>query len=103
MKKEVETNVSMRVEATDSPDAFVVKGRGELQLSILLENMRREGFEIQVSKPRVLFKEEDGIKKEPIELAIVDVDESFTGTVIEKMGVRKAGNDFYGSRSRRLY
>lgn len=89
LQKELQTNVSMRVEATESPDAFVVKGRGELQLSILLENMRREGFEIQVSKPRVLFKDIDGEKYEPIELAMVDVDEAFVGVVIEKMGVRK--------------
>ncbi|PID67261.1 MAG: translational GTPase TypA, partial [Fusobacteriales bacterium] len=91
LQKEVQTNVSMRVEATDTPDAFVVKGRGELQLSILLENMRREGFEIQVSKPRVLFKEDEhGKKLEPIEMALIDVDDSYTGVVIEKMGVRKA-------------
>lgn len=89
LQKELQTNVSMRVEATESPDAFVVKGRGELQLSILLENMRREGFEIQVSKPRVLFKDIDGQKYEPIELAMVDVDEAFVGVVIEKMGIRK--------------
>ena len=62
LQKEIQTNVSMRVEATDSPDSFIVKGRGELQLSILLDNMRREGFEVQVSKPRVLFKEKDGKK-----------------------------------------
>ena len=90
LQKEIQTNVSMRVEATDSPDSFIVKGRGELQLSILLENMRREGFEVQVSKPRVLFKEKDGKKLEPIELALIDVDDSYTGVVIEKMGVRKA-------------
>lgn len=89
LQKELQTNVSMRVEATESPDAFVVKGRGELQLSILLENMRREGFEIQVSKPRVLFKDIDGQKYEPIELAMVDVDEAYVGVVIEKMGIRK--------------
>lgn len=89
LQKELQTNVSMRVEATESPDAFVVKGRGELQLSILLENMRREGFEIQVSKPRVLLKEIDGEKYEPIELAMVDVDDAFVGVVIEKMGIRK--------------
>ncbi|MCJ8343573.1 MAG: translational GTPase TypA [Cetobacterium sp.] len=89
LQKELQTNVSMRVEATESPDAFVVKGRGELQLSILLENMRREGFEIQVSKPRVLFKDIDGVKHEPIELALVDVEDQFTGVVIEKMGIRK--------------
>lgn len=89
LQKELQTNVSMRVEATESPDAFVVKGRGELQLSILLENMRREGFEIQVSKPRVLLKDIDGEKYEPIELAMVDVDDAFVGVVIEKMGIRK--------------
>lgn len=89
LQKELQTNVSMKVEATETPDAFVVKGRGELQLSILLENMRREGFEVQVSKPRVLFKEEDGKKLEPIEMALVDVDDSYTGVVIEKMGIRK--------------
>ncbi|MEG0068981.1 translational GTPase TypA [Cetobacterium sp.] len=89
LQKELQTNVSMRVEATENADAFVVKGRGELQLSILLENMRREGYEIQVSKPRVLLKEIDGEKYEPIELAMVDVDEAFVGVVIEKMGIRK--------------
>ena len=89
LQKELQTNVSMRVEATDAPDAFVVKGRGELQLSILLENMRREGFEIQVSKPRVLMKEENGQKVEPIEMALIDVDECYTGVVIEKLGSRK--------------
>ena len=89
LQKELQTNVSMRVEATDAPDAFVVKGRGELQLSILLENMRREGFEIQVSKPRVLMKEENGQKMEPIEMALIDVDDCYTGVVIEKMGSRK--------------
>lgn len=90
LQKEVQNNVSMRVEATDTPDAFIVKGRGELQLSILLENMRREGFEVQVSKPRVLMKEIDGVKMEPMEMALIDVDDSYTGVVIEKMGVRKA-------------
>lgn len=102
LQKELQTNVSMKVEATDTPDAFVVKGRGELQLSILLENMRREGFEIQVSKPRVLFKVEDGKKLEPVEMALIDVDDSFTGVVIEKLGRRKGemvsmipGNDGY--------
>ena len=89
LQNELKGNVSMRVEATDSPDSFIVKGRGELQLSILLENMRREGHEVQVSKPRVLFKTIDGVLFEPIELAVVDVDDNFTGIVIEKMGVRK--------------
>ncbi|MGL4687557.1 MAG: translational GTPase TypA [Fusobacteriaceae bacterium] len=89
LQKELQGNVSMRVEATESADSFTVKGRGELQLSILLENMRREGFEIAVSRPRVLFKKIDGETFEPIELAVVDVDDNFTGIVIEKMGKRK--------------
>ena len=79
----------MRVEATDAPDAFVVKGRGELQLSILLENMRREGFEIQVSKPRVLMKERKWTKNGTYWNALIDVDECYTGVVIEKIGSRK--------------
>ena len=89
LQKELQKNVSMKVEATDSPDAFVVKGRGELQLSILLENMRREGFEVQVSKPKVILKEIDGKTYEPIEMALIDVEDSFTGIVIEKLGSRK--------------
>ena len=89
LQKELQKNVSMRVEATDSPDAFTVKGRGELQLSILLENMRREGFEVQVSKPRVIFKEIEGKMYEPVEIAVVDVEETFVGVVIEKLGSRK--------------
>jgi GTP-binding protein len=89
LKKELEHNVSMKVEETGSADAFVVKGRGELQLSILIENMRREGFELQVAKPQVIFKEIDGVKCEPIELAIIDVADEFTGVVIEKLGIRK--------------
>ncbi len=89
LQKELQKNVSMRVEATDSPDAFTVKGRGELQLSILLENMRREGYEVQVSKPRVIFKEIDGKTYEPVEIAVVDVEEIFAGVVIEKLGGRK--------------
>jgi len=89
LQKEVNHNVSMRLEMTDSPDAFIVKGRGELQLSILLENMRREGYEVAVSKPEVIFKEENGQKLEPIELAIIDVADEFVGVVIEKLGLRK--------------
>ena len=77
LQKELQKNVSMKVEATDSPDAFVVKGRGELQLSILLENMRREGFEVQVSKPKVILKEIDGKTYEPIEMALIDVEDYF--------------------------
>ncbi len=89
LQKEVNHNVSMRLEMTDSPDAFIVKGRGELQLSILLENMRREGYEVAVSKPQVIYKTIDGDKYEPIELAIIDVADEFVGVVIEKIGLRK--------------
>ncbi|MCB5265392.1 MAG: translational GTPase TypA [Candidatus Cloacimonetes bacterium] len=89
LQKELQTNVSLIVERTDTADKFLVKGRGELQLSILMENMRREGYEFQISKPRVLFKEIDGVIYEPIELAVVDVAEEFVGTVIELMGGRK--------------
>ncbi|NME36492.1 MULTISPECIES: translational GTPase TypA [Fusobacterium] len=89
LQKELQKNVSMKVEATDSPDAFVVKGRGELQLSILLENMRREGFEVQVSKPKVILKEINGKTYEPIEMALIDVEDAYTGVVIEKLGSRK--------------
>jgi len=89
LNKEIETNVSMRIEETESPEAFIVKGRGELQLSILLENMRREGFEVQVSKPKVIYKELNGKKTEPIELAIVDVADEYVGVIIEKLGLRK--------------
>ena len=89
LTKEVNHNVSMRLEMTDSPDAFIVKGRGELQLSILLENMRREGYEVAVSKPEVIYKEENGMKMEPVELAIIDVADEFVGVVIEKLGLRK--------------
>ena len=89
LQKEVNHNVSMRLEMTDSPDAFIVKGRGELQLSILLENMRREGYEVAVSKPEVIYKDVDGEKQEPIELAIIDVADEFVGVVIEKIGLRK--------------
>lgn len=88
--KEMETNVSMRLEETESPDAYVVKGRGELHLSILIETMRRQGYEFQVSKPRVIVKEIDGEDYEPIEMVMIDVPENFVGVVIEKMGNRRA-------------
>lgn len=88
--KELETNVSMRIEQTDSPDAFVVSGRGELHLSILIETMRRQGYEFQVSKPKVIMKEVEGVLFEPIELLMIDVPEEFMGVVMEKLGVRKA-------------
>ncbi|HIU80972.1 MAG TPA: translational GTPase TypA [Candidatus Ornithoclostridium faecavium] len=87
--REVQTNVSMRVEETDSPDCFKVYGRGELHLSILIENMRREGYEFQVSRPKVIYKEIDGVKCEPIESVVVEVPEDYAGTVINKLGARK--------------
>lgn len=90
LMKEKETDVSLKVEDTDLTDAFKVSGRGELHLSVLIENMRREGFEFQVSKPEVLFKEENGKKLEPIEIVTIDVDEEYVGTIINKLGVRKA-------------
>lgn len=88
--KESETDVSLRVEPTDTTEAFKVSGRGELHLSVLIENLRREGYEFQVSKPEVMFKtDENGKKLEPIELATIDVDQEYTGSVIEKLGRRK--------------
>lgn len=88
--KEKETDVSLRVEATDTTEAFKVSGRGELHLSVLIENLRREGYEFQVSKPEVMFKEdEDGKRTEPIELATIDVDQEYSGSIIEKLGRRK--------------
>ncbi|MEG1705334.1 MAG: translational GTPase TypA [Clostridia bacterium] len=88
--KELETNVSLRVEETESADAFKVSGRGELHLSILIENMRREGYELLVSRPTVIYKEINGIKCEPMELLTIDVPEEYVGCVMEKMGMRKA-------------
>ena len=88
--KELERNVSLRVKETDTPDSFEVSGRGELHLSVLIETMRREGFELLVSRPRVIIKEIDGVKSEPIERLIVNVPDESIGTVIEKLGKRKA-------------
>jgi len=87
--RELNTDVSLRVEETDTTESFKVSGRGELHLSVLIENMRREGYEFAVSKPEVLYKEEDGRKTEPMERAIIDVPEEFSGTVIEKLSSRK--------------
>lgn len=89
LKQQLETDVSLRVEDTDSPDAWIVSGRGELHLSILIENMRREGYELQVSKPQVIIKEIDGVKCEPVERVQVDVPEEYVGAVIESLGHRK--------------
>ena len=88
--KELERNVSLRVKETDTPDSFEVSGRGELHLSVLIETMRREGFELLVSRPKVIFKEIDGVKCEPIELLVVNVPDDCVGNVIEKLGRRKA-------------
>ena len=88
--KEVETNVAMRVEETDSADTFKVSGRGELHLSILIEQMRRQGYEFQVSPPSVIYKEKDGQRLEPIELLMIEVPDSYVGAVMEKLGSRKA-------------
>lgn len=87
---QLETDVSLRVDPTDSPDAWIVSGRGELHLSILVENMRREGFELQLSKPEVIIKEIDGVQHEPMERVQIDVPEEYTGTIIETLGSRKA-------------
>ncbi|KAF0219542.1 MAG: GTP-binding [Geobacteraceae bacterium] len=89
LEKELRTNVSLRVEDTANPDTFKVSGRGELHLSILIENMRREGFEMAVSKPEVIYREVDGKKLEPMEYLVVDVPAEYQGAIIEKMGPRK--------------
>lgn len=88
--KEVETNVAMRVEETDSADTFKVSGRGELHLSILIETMRRQNFEFQVSRPKVIMKHIDGVLNEPIELLMIEVPDNYVGAVMEKIGARKA-------------
>ena len=87
--KELEKNVSLRVEDTDTADSFKVSGRGELHLSILIENMRREGFELVVSRPTVIYKTINGVKCEPIEDLTIDVPDEFVGVVMEKIGQRK--------------
>jgi GTP-binding protein len=89
LEKELLTNVSIRVEPTGSADAFKVMGRGELQLAILIETMRRESFELSVSNPEVLTRMEDGVRKEPLELLVLDIPESYMGVVLEKMALRK--------------
>ena len=90
LMRELETNISMKVEETDTPDSFVVSGRGELHISILIKTMRREGYEFQISRPEVINKEIDGVMCEPIENLIVDVPDEYTGAVMEKLGSRKA-------------
>lgn len=90
LEKELVHNVALRVEETDDPDKFKVSGRGELHLGILIENMRREGFELAVSRPEVIIKEVDGVLQEPIESLTVDVEEQHQGSVMEQLGIRKA-------------
>ena len=89
LMRETESNVAIRVTDTPSGEAFEVAGRGELQMGVLIENMRREGFELSVSRPRVLFQEIDGARHEPIEEVTIDVDDAYTGAVVEKLAQRK--------------
>ncbi len=89
LKTELHTDVSLRVEPTDSADSWIVSGRGELHLSILIETMRREGYELQVSKPEVIMKEIDGVLHEPFERVVIDTPEEYTGQVLESLGRRK--------------
>ncbi len=90
LMKEAESNVAIHIEDTPGGDAFIVSGRGELQMGVLIENMRREGFELSISRPQVLFQDIDGQKMEPIEEATIDVDDEYTGAVVEKLtGVRR--------------
>lgn len=90
LEKELKKNVALRVEPTASPEVFKVSGRGQLHLGILIENMRREGFELQVSAPEVIYKTIDGVKCEPVETVFIDVPEEYQGVVIEYLGERKA-------------
>ncbi|MBD0314779.1 MAG: translational GTPase TypA, partial [Microcoleus sp. T3-bin5] len=90
LMRELETNVALRVEETDSPDKFLVSGRGELHLGILIENMRREGYEFQVSQPQVIYREVGGTPCEPYECLVLDVPEEAVGGCIERLGQRKA-------------
>jgi GTP-binding protein len=83
--KEAESNVAIKVKDTPGGEAFEVSGRGELQMGVLIENMRREGFELSISRPQVIFREIDGVQNEPIEEVIIDVDDDYTGAVIEKI------------------
>ena len=90
LDREAEGNIAIRIRETENKEAFEVAGRGELQLGVLIETMRREGFELSISRPRVLFQKIDGVLSEPVEEVVVDVDEAFSGVVVEKMALRKA-------------
>lgn len=89
LEKELLHNVAIRMEKTDNSDSFKVIGRGEMQLGVLIEQMRREGFELCVSKPQVIFRTENGVRKEPFEVATIDIEDAYTGIVTEKIGMRK--------------
>lgn len=89
LKKELVHNVALRVEETEDPDAFRVSGRGELHLSVLIENMRREGYELAVSRPKVIYREIDGRKQEPFEQVTIDIEEQHQGSIMEALGLRK--------------
>jgi GTP-binding protein len=104
LMRELESNVALRVADTESADTFEVRGRGELHLSILIETMRREGYEIAVSKPQVIISEKDGQKMEPVEYVVIDVPEEYAGPVIEAVGRRRAqmSNMLTVGESRRL-
>jgi GTP-binding protein len=98
--REIETDVSLRVKDGETPDQFEVWGRGELHLSILIETMRREGYEFQVSKPEVIYHYEDGRKQEPIERMVADVPQAYAGAVIEKIGRRRGTLESMGGSDR---
>src|SRR5690606_8734071 len=89
LEREAASNVAIRVTESSGKDAFEVAGRGELQLGVLIENMRREGFELSISRPRVLFQDGPDGREEPYETVVVDVDDEFSGTVVEKIAQRK--------------
>ena len=90
LMRESEVNVAIKVADTPTGDAFEVSGRGELQMGVLIENMRREGFELSISRPQVIYKTEDGVRMEPLEEVTIDVDDEYTGAVVEKLtGPRK--------------
>ena len=92
LHKEAEVNVAIKIADTPGGEAFEVSGRGELQMGVLIENMRREGFELSISRPRVIFKEEDGVRMEPVEEVIVDVDDEYSGAVIDKLTGERKGD-----------
>ena len=90
LEQELLSNVALRVKQGDTPDKFIVSGRGELHLSVLIESMRRDGFELGVSKPEVIQKEINGEIHEPYEQVVIDIEEEFQGSIMEEMGLRKA-------------